>query len=120
MAEGFVNAVMGDEWEAVSAGTHPEKEVNPYAIRALAELGIQHNGTPKLADQFRGEHLDLVITVCDDAAERCPIWLGEGKKVHKGFPDPAKAQGPDEEVLAVYRETLEAIKTKIPPILAAY
>lgn len=89
MAEAIVNARMGAEWQAVSAGTKPAGYVHPKALTALAEIGIQHEGRSKLADEFKGADFDLVVTVCDSAAEECPVWLGMGKKVHHSFPDPA-------------------------------
>lgn len=89
MAEAIVNARMGDEWQAVSAGTKPAGYVHPKALAALAEIGIQHDGRSKFADEFRDQNFDLVVTVCDSAAEECPVWLGTGKKVHHSFPDPA-------------------------------
>jgi arsenate reductase len=89
MAEAIVNARMGAEWQAVSAGTKPAGYVHPKALAALAEIGIQHEGRSKLADEFKGQEFDLVVTVCDSAAEECPVWLGKGKKVHHSFPDPA-------------------------------
>lgn len=89
MAEAIVNARMGAEWQAVSAGTKPAGYVHPKALTALAEIGIQHEGRSKQADEFKGQDFDLVVTVCDSAAEECPVWLGKGKKVHHSFPDPA-------------------------------
>jgi arsenate reductase len=89
MAEAIVNARIGDEWQAVSAGTKPAGYVHPKALAALAEIGIQHDGRSKFADEFRDQNFDLVVTVCDSAAEECPVWLGRGKKVHHSFPDPA-------------------------------
>lgn len=90
MAEAIVNARMGNRWEAVSAGTRPTGSVNPKALEALQEIGIEHTGRSKLADEFRGVDFDLVVTLCDSAAEECPAWLGKGKRVHHSFPDPAK------------------------------
>lgn len=89
MAEAIVNARMDGEWQAVSAGTKPAGYVHPKALAALAEIGIHHDGRSKLADEFKGQEFDLVVTVCDSAAEECPVWLGKGKKVHHSFPDPA-------------------------------
>jgi arsenate reductase len=80
---------MGDEWQAVSAGTKPAGYIHPKALAALAEIDIQHEGRSKHADEFKGTDFDLVVTVCDSAAEECPVWLGKGKKVHHSFPDPA-------------------------------
>ena len=62
---------------------------------------------------FRSVDFDLVVTVCDDAAENCPVWLGAGKKVHIGFPDPAKADGTEEEILAVFRAVRDDIREKV-------
>jgi arsenate reductase len=89
MAEAIVNARMGEAWQAVSAGTKPAGYIHPKALEALSEIGIQHEGRSKRADEFQGEVFDLVVTVCDSAAEECPVWLGKGKKVHHSFPDPA-------------------------------
>ncbi len=117
MAEAIVNTQMGDKWEAISAGTHPEKEINRFAVQVLSEIGIGHQGTPKHPDAFRNVKLDLVVTVCDKAAKECPIWLGEEITMHKAFEDPAKARGNDEEILQVYRESLAAIRAEIPELL---
>jgi arsenate reductase len=89
MAEAIVNARMGEAWQAVSAGTKPAGFIYPKALQALAEIGIQHTGRSKRADEFQGVDFDLVVTVCDSAAEECPVWLGKGKKIHHSFPDPA-------------------------------
>ena len=120
MAEAIVNAQMGDQWEAVSAGTKPTGSVNPYALRVLAEIGIEHQGRSKQADEFRDVPLDLVVTVCDSAAEECPVWLGPGRRTHLGFPDPAKATGTAEEVMAVFRQIRDEIAQKIPALLKNY
>ena len=117
MAEAIVNARLSDDWRAFSAGTVPSGYVHPKAIQALDEIGITHNGESKSAEQFREMGFDLVITVCDDAAENCPVWLGKGRRVHLGFPDPAKAEGTDEEQLAVFRTVRDAIAKKVPELL---
>ena len=109
LAEALVNARMGERWEAVSAGTQPAGYVHPKALAALAEVGIQHQGRSKLADEFRGVAFDLVITVCDAAAEDCPLWLGQGRRVHHSFPDPAKATGTEEEIMQAFRTVRDAI-----------
>ena len=96
MAEAIVNARMGEVWQAVSAGTKPAGYVHPKALEALSEIGIQHGGRSKTADEFKGVDFDLVVTVCDSAAEECPVWLGKGKKVHHSFPDPAKTDDMDD------------------------
>jgi arsenate reductase len=90
MAEAIVNARLGDRWEAVSAGTKPAGYVHPKALAALAEIGIRHNGRSKLADDFRGADFDLVVTVCDSAAEECPVWLERASAFITVFPIPPK------------------------------
>src|SRR5512135_1664181 len=118
LAEAIVNARLGDEWAAVSAGTYPTGTVHPNAIRVLKEIGIEHQGRSKNVDEFRSAPFDLVVTVCDSAAEECPVWLGQGRRVHLGFPDPAKATGSVEEMLAVFRSVRDDIAQKIPALLA--
>src|SRR3990172_5753113 len=117
MAEAVVNARMGDRWQAFSAGVEPSGQVNPNAIRALAEIGIQHIRESKHVERFIDDDFDLVVTVCDDAAENCPVWLGRGKKEHLSFPDPAKAEGTDEAVMGGFRKVLGDIVEKIPKLL---
>ncbi len=120
MAEAVVNARLGETWEAYSAGTKPTGTVHPDALRALAEIGIEHHGRSKPADEFRDVPLDLVITVCDSAAEECPVWLGQGKRVHLGFPDPARATGSPEEVMDVFRTVRDQIADQIVALLKEY
>lgn len=114
IAEGLTNHFLSDTWQAHSAGTVPTGFVHPLAVQTLAELGIdisQHHS--KTADQFRHIPFNLVVTVCDDARENCPIWLGEGEKVHISFPDPAHATGTDEEKLAVFRQVRDDIRLRV-------
>jgi arsenate reductase len=112
IAEAIVNARFGDEWEAVSAGTNPAGYIHPKALAALAEIGIEHSGRSKLVDEFRGVDFDRVVTVCDSAAEECPLWLGKGKKIHHSFPDPAKTDD-----LADFRRVRDMITREIPVLL---
>jgi arsenate reductase len=92
MAEGLINAQLADRFVAFSAGTRPAGYVHPQAIAALREIGIDiSQRRSKSAEEFRQAPFDVVITVCDDAAENCPVWLGQGQRVHIGFPDPAAA-----------------------------
>jgi arsenate reductase len=120
MAEAIVNARLASEWQAVSAGTKPAGHVHPKALAALSEIGIQHNGRSKPADEFRGEDFDLVVTVCDSAAEECPIWLGKGKRAHRSFPDPAKADGTDEDIMDVFRTVRDDIERETIQLLEQY
>lgn len=120
MAEAIVNARLGDHWQAFSAGTKPAGYVHPKALEALWEIGIQHEGRSKRAGEFRDVDFDLVVTVCDSAAEECPVWLGKGKRVHRGFPDPAKAEGTDDEVMKVFRAVRDDIEKEIIELLKTH
>jgi len=114
MAEGMVNYYLGDDWSAYSAGTEPSGYVHPLAIAVLAELGIDiSDHISKSTEGFRGASLDWVVTVCDDAAENCPLWLGKGNRVHIGFPDPAKTTGTDEEKMMVFRQIRDDIRRQV-------
>jgi len=115
MAEAIVNARLGDAWEAFSAGTKPAGHVHPKAVAALAEIGIQHEGRSKRADEFREAEFDLVVTVCDSAAEECPVWLGKGKRVHHSFPDPALTDDMDD-----FREARDDIAREMVKLLSEY
>jgi len=117
MAEAIVNARLSDQWRAFSAGTKPSGSVHPKAIQVLDEIGIPHTGRSKHADEFREHPFDLVVTVCDDANEECPLWLGKGKRAHLGFRDPAKATGSEQEILGVFRQVRDEIAEKIPQLL---
>jgi arsenate reductase (thioredoxin) len=119
MAEGIINHLAGDQWQAFSAGTQPSGYIHPLALKALEEIGIRHNGESKSVDRFRGEEFDVVITVCDDAAENCPVWLGKGKRVHIGFPDPAKAEGSKDEKMGVFNQVRDDIRSRILAYLKA-
>ena len=112
MAEAIVNARLGEKWEAVSACTKPAGYIHPKAIAALAEISIQHEGRSKLADEFKGMEFDLVVTVCDSAAEECPVWLGKGKRVHHSFFDPAKTDDMND-----FRMVRDEIAKIVPQIL---
>jgi arsenate reductase len=120
IAEAIINARMREQWLAVSAGTKPAGYVHPLAVAVLREIGIEHIGTSKMADEFRDWDFDLVVTVCDAAAEECPIWLGRGKRVHHSFPDPVEATGTKEEVLQAFREVRDAIAEEIPLVLEIF
>ncbi|MFN8531433.1 MAG: arsenate reductase ArsC [Anaerolineae bacterium] len=114
MAQAIINAERGDQWEAHSGGTQPADRPNPYALRALAEIGIITEGQrPTHLSAYIGQPFDLVVTVCDDAADNCPVWMGQGQRVHIGFPDPALAIGDEESVMAVYRSVRDAIHVKL-------
>jgi arsenate reductase len=119
MAEGLVNHYLGDRWQASSAGTAPAGTVHTLAIRVMSELGIDISGQrSKSVEEFREAVPELVVTVCDDAAENCPVWLGRGRRVHLGFEDPAQAIGTDEERLAVFRRIRDEIRQRLFETLA--
>jgi len=120
MAEALVSHDLGDTWLAFSAGTNPTGYVHPRALQVLEEVGIHHEGRSKAMDEFRGQNFDAVITVCDDAAENCPVWLGQGKRAHIGFPDPAKADGSSEEVLQVFRTVRDEMRKQIVDYLKTF
>ncbi len=114
MAEGLINHFVGDSWEAESAGTQPSGYVQPLAIQAMTELGIDiSQQRSKSTEEFRDTDFDLVITVCDDAAQNCPTWMGGGKQVHIGFPDPAAVQGTQAQKLVRFCEIRDAIREEI-------
>jgi len=118
MAEAIVNARYADEWRAYSAGTKPAGYVHPKALQVLAELGITHTGISKQIDELHTKDFDIVVTVCDSAAEECPVWPGKaGKRIHHSFVDPAKAEGTDEEQLAVFRSVRSEMLEVIPELL---
>jgi arsenate reductase len=102
-----------------SAGSKPEGSVNPRTIQVLDEAGIPHGwARSKAMTEFLDREFDHVLTVCDDAAEACPIFPGPAVRTHWSIPDPARAAGTDEEILAVYRATLADLRGRIEGFLA--
>ncbi len=120
LAEAIINAQRGDQWEAVSAGTKPAPQVHPAALQVLAEMGIQHSGTPKHMDSFKGQPFNLIITVCDSAAQECPFWPGGGIKLHIPFDDPAAVEGDEETILNAFRAVRDGIPKRMFPVLDGY
>lgn len=111
MAEGFLRARAGDRFEAGSAGTE-KTSVNPLAIRVMAERGIDISGqTSKLYSDL--ESWDCLITVCDDANERCPWVPGSVERLHWSFPDLSRATGTEEERLVVFRRVRDQIQERL-------
>lgn len=113
MAEGILKKI-DKNLEVFSAGTEIAKEVHPYAIQVMKEIGIDiSKNYPKSVHQFLNIDFDFVITVCDDAEEKCPTFTGKVKnKLHISFRDPAKAIGSKEEVLNFFREIRDEIYKK--------
>ena len=116
MAEGWINHELGDTWLARSAGTDPATRVHPFAVRAMAEVGVDiRGGVPENIDRYHDQPWDLVITVCDSAKERCPVFAGAVEQIHSLFPDPADADGSDDERMAVFRSVRDAICEQLLP-----
>ncbi|MGK9476420.1 arsenate reductase ArsC [Melioribacter sp. OK-6-Me] len=113
MAEGFLKS-FDKNLEVYSAGTKPAEKVNPYAVKAMMEVGIDiSKGVPENVDKYLNQSFDYVITVCDNAKETCPVFIGKvGKQLHIGFDDPAEAVGTEEEVMPVYRRVRDEIKAE--------
>lgn len=119
MAEGWINDVLEDSWEARSAGTEPAEAVHPIAVEVMAEVGVDLSGQrPESVETYLDDHWDLVITVCDSAQERCPIFPNPVEAVHISFPDPADAEGTRDERIAVFRAVRDAIKEQLLPQVA--
>ncbi len=120
MAEGLLEALGAGRYSALSAGTHP-RTVHPLAIRAMRELGIdiseQAGHRAKSLDEFAGQTFDLVVTVCDDAAEECPFFPGARRQEHWGFPDPSAVTGTEQERLTAFRTVRDAIAARIETFL---
>ena len=111
MAEGFLKS-FDKNLDVYSAGTKPAERVNPFAIKAMKEIGIDiSNGIAEDVDKYLSQSFDYVITVCDNAKETCPVFMGDVKhRLHIGFDDPADAVGTEEEVMPVYRRVRDEIK----------
>lgn len=119
MAEGFLRALAGDRVEVASAGTEATR-VHPLAIRAMDDVGIDLRGhASKTLDPFLGEPWDYVITVCDQASERCPTFPGAARRIHWSFPDPSAATGGEDERLGAFRHVRDQIAERLQTWLAA-
>lgn len=115
MAEGWARALKGDVIEAYSAGTNPHG-MNPLAIRAMAEAGVDITGHSSKRPQDLGIEFDYVVTVCDSAHESCPVFAAKTRIVHVGFDDPpqlAKGAATDEEAMSHYRRVRDEIRAFI-------
>jgi len=113
MAEGFFRHYGGDRIEVYSAGLEP-KGVNPRAVQVMREVGIDiSNHTSDHISKYLGQSFDFVITVCDNAAARCPVFPGAGERLHWPFADPAEANGSDEEILGSFRKVRDEIAMRV-------
>jgi arsenate reductase len=113
MAEGLLRHEGGNRFEVFSAGTKPS-QVRPEAIAVMKEIGLDISGhRSKSVDEFVGQDLEFVITVCDNAKETCPIFPGTSKKLHWSFDDPAAVEGPEDARLAAFRKIRDQIHGRI-------
>lgn len=110
LAEGYLRYFAGNKAEVYSAGVETHG-VNPRAIAVMAEDGIDISGhTSNNMNEYRDINFDYVITVCDNAKERCPFFPSSAQKFHHNFPDPAKATGTEEEIMNQFRDVREQVK----------
>ena len=118
MAEGLLRHLAGDRFEVESAGTE-ETRVNPLAIAAMGEIGIDISShTSKTLDRFLNQRWDYVITVCDNANESCPVFPGVDTRLHWSFEDPSAAKGSDEERLEEFRRIRDQIRARLRAFLS--
>jgi arsenate reductase len=109
MAEAYLNKLHGDRYRASSAGTHPTR-INPHVVKVMAEEGIDLSAArSKSVEEYLDGNFDLVVTVCDNAREECPIFPGD-ELIHHAFRDPSTLRGSEEEVLAQVRMIRNEIK----------
>jgi len=119
MAEGLLRSALGGRFEIHSAGSKPG-HVRPEAIAVMRELGIDISGhRSKHLDEFRGTEFRYVITVCDHAAETCPVFPGIAERIHWSFEDPAAVQGDEAERLAAFRRIRDQIATRVRSVAAS-
>jgi len=119
MAEAWLNRLGRGSVEAFSAGSRPAGYVHPLAVRVMAESGMDISGhRSKPVNDFLGQAFDYVITVCDDAAESCPVFPGKGLRVHWGLEDPARAEGDEIQQLEVFRTVRDDLRQRIGDFLA--
>jgi arsenate reductase len=113
MAEGLLRHLAGDRFEAHSAGTEATR-VRPLAIRAMDEVGVDISGQEsKTLERYLEEPFDYVITVCDDANEACPYFPGARNRLHWSLEDPSRAEGSEDERLAMFRRVRDEIGERI-------
>ena len=118
MAEGLLRGMAGDRFDVFSAGTEATR-VRPEAISVVAEIGVDiFDRDSETLERYLGEPLDLVITVCDDANEVCPIFPGAKERLHWSFPDPSTATGGYQERLRAFRKVRDEIRARIEGELA--
>ena len=114
IAEGLLKSKYPDA-EIYSAGTYPETQVNPYAVKAMAESGYDISKQyPKLVNDFIKDEFDHVLTVCDSAQETCPVFPNAKNRVHRSFVDPSRSSyESDDHALDIYKNTVKEISNWI-------
>lgn len=119
MAEGLLRELGGDKVESFSAGSAPSR-VNPFAIEAMQLRGIDITGQrSKSLQEYIQEPFDYVITVCDNAAESCPVFPGRAERIHWSFPDPAAVEGSHEDILASFVNVRNGLEEKFAAFVAS-
>ncbi len=117
MAEGLANFYGKGKIEAFSAGLNPSS-VNPYAIKVMAEIGIDiSNQKSRSIELFYGKEFDYIITLCESAKQSCPFFFLNEKRIHLNIKDPAYASGTEEEITEVFRKCRDTIKNNILELL---
>lgn len=117
IAEALLGLYGGEDFEVQSAGTEVTR-VNPYAVRVLAELGIDWSGArSKAITEFLDQHFDYVITVCDRVRETCPVFPGSINTLHWGLDDPSEVDGSDAEKLAAFKRTGSEVSMRLRPFI---
>ncbi|HCS53355.1 arsenate reductase ArsC [Rubinisphaera sp.] len=120
MAEALWESLGNGAWESESAGSKPSGYVHPLAIKAMQELNIDISShQSKSVEQFRDQNFDLVVTVCDNAKESCPVFTGAQQTFHWPFDDPADATGTEEEQMVFFRRVRDEIQNKISTYLTS-
>lgn len=119
MAEGFARSLAGDAWDVASAGLSPSV-LDPRAVAVMAEVGIDISGqVSKGIEPARLSRATLIVTLCGDAAERCPVTPPHVRRVHWPLPDPARAMGTEAEVAIAFRAVRDDIRRRVEALWAA-
>lgn len=120
MAEGLLRHLGGSAYEVYSAGSHPNGYVSSLAIEAMREIGLDISAhRSKSVSDFEGQHFDTVITVCDSAAEECPVFPGAPQRIHWSIWDPGNATGSHEEKLAAFERVRDDLASRLRVFLAS-
>lgn len=121
MAEGLLRYLGGGSYEVHSAGSHPNGYVSPLAIEAMREIGIDITAhRSKSVSEYMGQTFDTVITVCDSAAEACPVFPGTVQRIHWSIWDPGAAVGHHEEKLAAFRSVRDDLAARLSQFISPH